>query len=177
MPGWRTITSVVRTPCVSCSSLVCLAAVVHLSEKANKSQRKWTCQKFVAAALRPCFLYCSLAVLFTTPWGCCTKRRNLSSQIGAGLLQGWCETGFKHHFLANLQQSYDPWLTSEFGPTMDWGVLSCPWPIEKIVYLPENYLKMLALRWAIVALWATCSIVLWWHRFSIFYSQWNNLII
>ena len=31
----------------------------------------------------------------------------------------------KHHSLANLQQSYDPCLTSEFGPAMDCGV-SCP---------------------------------------------------
>ena len=28
----------------------------------------------------------------------------------------------KHHFLANLEQSYDPCLASEFGPTMDCGV-------------------------------------------------------
>ena len=46
----------------------------------------------------------------------------------------------KHHILANLQQSYDPWLTSEFGPAIDCGV-SCPWPIEKksFTYLRTIY--------------------------------------
>ena len=57
----------------------------------------------------------------------------------------WQDLGWdcKASIFANLQQSYDPWLTSEFGPTMDCGV-SCPWPIEKIFYLLENYLEILA---------------------------------
>ena len=42
-------------------------------------------------------------------------------------------------------------------PTMDCGV-SCPWPIKKIFYTRKfKIFWWLAVRWAIVALWATCS--------------------
>ena len=44
--------------------------------------------------------------------------------------------------ISNLQQSYDL-IDVLTGPTLDCGV-SCPRPIEKIFYLPENYFKILA---------------------------------
>ena len=60
--------------------------------------------------------------------------------------------------LAGDKKNYIGSIEFEIGPdqTMDCGV-NCPWPIEKIFYLLEYYLKyLLVLRWAIVALWATC---------------------
>ena len=64
-------------------------------------------------------------------------------------------------FLQIIWATVKSWISSKFGqnPTMYCRV-SCPWPSEKIFYLLNKYSKyfydMLALKWAIVALRATC---------------------
>ena len=74
MRGWRTFTSVVKIPWVSCSSLAAALRVLQLSYVFQKMQTNRKENEHVenlvfdiAVALRPCFLYGSLEVLFTTP--------------------------------------------------------------------------------------------------------------
>ena len=83
------------------AAVLCVLPLSYVFQKKQTNRKENERRKFAAAALRPCFSYGNLAVLFTTPWGCLTKPRNLSSQIGVQLLKGWCETGFirKHSYL------------------------------------------------------------------------------
>ena len=69
-----TITSVVRTPCMSCSSLATASHVLQLSYVFQKTHTNRKENEHVenlvfdvAAALGPCFSSGSLAMLFTTP--------------------------------------------------------------------------------------------------------------
>ena len=64
MRGWRTITSVVRTPCVSCSSLAAALCVLRLSYTSQKTQANRKENEHVENSLRqPCDLVFRTAVL------------------------------------------------------------------------------------------------------------------
>ena len=64
MPGWRTITSVVRTPCVSCGSLKAALCVLRLSYTSQKTQANRKENEHVENSLRqPCDLVFRTAVL------------------------------------------------------------------------------------------------------------------
>ena len=64
MPGWRTITSVVRTPCVSCGSLVAVLCVLRLPYTSQKTQANRKENEHVENSLRqPCDLVFRTAVL------------------------------------------------------------------------------------------------------------------
>ena len=75
------LAAVLRQPCVSCGCRTSFRKCKQFAKKMNMS-------KIRCRSLATLFLYGSLAVLFTTPGGCRTKARNLSSQIGARLSQG-----------------------------------------------------------------------------------------
>ena len=63
MRGWRTITSVVRTPCVSCSSLAAALCVLRLSYTSQKTQANRKENEHVENSLRqPCDLVFRTAV-------------------------------------------------------------------------------------------------------------------
>ena len=71
MRGWRTITSVVRTPCVSCSSLAAALCVLRLSYVFQKTQTNRKENEYVENSLRqPCDLVFRTAVL-----RCCSQHR------------------------------------------------------------------------------------------------------
>ena len=64
MRGWRTITSVVRTPCVSCSSLAAALCALRLSYTSQKTQANRKENEHVENSLRqPCDLVFRTAVL------------------------------------------------------------------------------------------------------------------
>ena len=64
MRGWRTITSVVRTPCVSCSSLAAALCVLRMSYTSQKTQANRKENEHVENSLRqPCDLVFRTAVL------------------------------------------------------------------------------------------------------------------
>ena len=64
MRGWRTITSVVRIPCVSCSSLAAALCVLRLSYTSQKTQANRKENDHVENSLRqPCDLVFRTAVL------------------------------------------------------------------------------------------------------------------
>ena len=64
MRGWRTKTSVVRTPCVSCSSLAAALCVLRLSYTSQKTQANRKENEHVENSLRqPCDLVFRTAVL------------------------------------------------------------------------------------------------------------------
>ena len=64
MRGWRTITSAVRTPCVSCSSLAAALCVLRLSYTSQKTQANRKENEHVENSLRqPCDLVFRTAVL------------------------------------------------------------------------------------------------------------------
>ena len=64
MRGWRTITSVVRTPCVSCSSLAAALCVLRLSYTSQKTQANRKENEHVENSLwQPCDLVFRTAVL------------------------------------------------------------------------------------------------------------------
>ena len=71
MRGWRTITSVVRTTCVSCSSLATALCVLRLSYVSQKTQTNRKENEHVENLLRqPCDLAFRTAVL-----RCCSQHR------------------------------------------------------------------------------------------------------
>ena len=71
MIGWRTITSVVRTPCVSCSSLATALCALRLSYVFQKTKTNRKENEHVENSLRqPCDL-----VFRTTVLRCCLQHR------------------------------------------------------------------------------------------------------
>ena len=71
MSGWRTITSVVRTPCVSCSSLATVLCALRLSCVSQKTQTNRKENEQVENSLRqPCDLVFRTEVL-----RCCSQHR------------------------------------------------------------------------------------------------------
>ena len=64
MPEWRTITSVVRTPCVSCSSIAAALCVLRLQYTSQKTQANRKENEHVENSLQqPCDLVFRTAVL------------------------------------------------------------------------------------------------------------------